>query len=420
MQRGSTGAITNNSTETRSMSLAGTSYTVTVGISSDSSMAATVASISNTVAGKIAVKGYSTTYTATISSGITNSVSTGEVSIYANSSVNSTTQGITNAGVLFVYGGTISGNNKGIYNTGTATISGGTITAAENAGTGILTVSGGTISGASYGISNSSTGTVTITGGTISSTNSSATSGAIKTSAGTIIIGTNDATVSTSSPAITSAGGFGIYETNSAARVEVYDGIIKGKYSSDLTTTTACKGYVGVDGDPDVGCNEIVEAVRTGYGFTVEYDATNVVTSQYLVQAGALVERPDPDTVETTISNALTKIDNYYGDSGTIKVLSNLTECVSISNKLTITLKLNGKTVTCSTANTYTISNSGVLTITGSTGTITSTNYRAVNNTGTITVSSGTISAAGNGINNTRTLTVNGGHILSVKHAGSG
>ena len=97
------------------MALAGTSYTAAVGISSTSSTATTVASLSNTVAGGVIIKGYSTAYKVTISGAVSNSV--GVMDIYANSTLSST---ISNSGTVYINNGaTVSGTttNTGYFYT---------------------------------------------------------------------------------------------------------------------------------------------------------------------------------------------------------------------------------------------------------------------------------------------------------------
>ena len=554
---GTTGGITNNSTSTRNMTLAGSSYKVTVGIGTNSSSTTTVASINNTVAGSIRIKGYSSTYKATVSGNITNSgsgnitveaygtvsgsiINSGSVYIYTNGTVSGaitnagilsvsgtvtgiiinegtahisgTTNAITNDDILSVYGGTtgsitnnaggtieifyatvgaIENNSTSIYedlefeveyedesydyyyynatigigiNSTVASInnkvSGGVIVlrgyaigyepdstyktivsgAVSNAGelylyenstiggtftnTGTLrvdsrvnisgaTTNSGTMNVVSGTVSTiANTGTVNVSGGTTGKITNSGTlnvSGGtvngIVTSAGTVTIGTSGGTPSTTSPVIQNSNGFGLEETSSNTTTVVYDGVIKGKYNSDLKTTTACKGYKGTT--QDVGCNEIVNTIPSGYGFTLSHDTTNGITSSYLVSGASLVELSGiPDVVYQTVQSAVMAQTN-----ATIKVLKDVTECLMITGSANLTLNLNGKIITgCSDKDYPAVTNAGTLTINGN-GTITTTTYHAINNSGTLTLTNGTITGTRGIYSTAGTVTINGGKI---------
>lgn len=141
---------------------------------------------------------------------------------------------IENSGTLNIISGTFktSGSTAIIDNTasGTINISGGTYTstgskqAIYNNG-GIMNISGNpTFTNSSSqraAVHNLNNGTLTITGGTIIANNYSG----IKNESGTLIIGTNDGSVSTTNPSVRGK----TYGIESAVNFSFYDGIIKGK-----------------------------------------------------------------------------------------------------------------------------------------------------------------------------------------------
>ena len=105
-------------------------------------------------------------------------------------------------------------------------------------------------------------------------------------------------------------------------------------------------------------------------------------------------------------------------------MVNNTAECVVIPSTNTITLDLNGKTITCNTANTSAITNNGTLTVndTSTGGTITST-YYGIENKGSATLTNGTIKSTSNTSiynNSTQTnasgtsLYINGASIVST------
>ena len=141
---------------------------------------------------------------------------------------------IDNSGTLTILSGTFTtnGNTATVDNSpgGVITISGGTFIATgtkqavyNNGGT--MTITGNpTFSNTSNqraAVHNLNNGTLTITGGTITASNYSG----IKNDAGTLIIGTNDGTASSTTPSIQGK----TYGIESAANFSLYDGIAKGK-----------------------------------------------------------------------------------------------------------------------------------------------------------------------------------------------
>ena len=129
-------------------------------------------------------------------------------------------------------------------------------------------------------------------------------------------------------------------------------------------------------------------------------------------------------TYYATLANAIAS----SGTTKTIQMVNNTAECVVIPSTNTITLDLNGKTITCNTANTSAITNNGTLTVndTSTGGTITST-YYGIENKGSATLTSGTIKSTSNTAiynNSTQTnasgtsLYINGASIVSTSGVG--
>ena len=129
-------------------------------------------------------------------------------------------------------------------------------------------------------------------------------------------------------------------------------------------------------------------------------------------------------TYYATLANAIAS----SGTTKTIQMVNNTAECVVIPSTNTITLDLNGKTITCNTANTSAITNNGTLTVndTSTGGTITST-YYGIENKGSATLTNGTIKSTSNTSiynNSTQTnasgtsLYINGASIVSTSGVG--
>mgnify|MGYP000789111172 FL=1 len=188
--------------------------------------------IRNTSTGRVAVQNVSNG-TLTISGNNTISItSTASKGIYLTGpgKVNITAPNLT-----------VSGNTNAISNkdTGTITISGAaTFTATkyacvENEGTGSISIGAGTFNGKTYGINNKSTGTITVTGGTIDASGGTG----ISVGGGTLILGKDDGSVSTTNPSITGSS-IGI-EGGSIKTFNFYDGVIisDGSYGTALHIT---------------------------------------------------------------------------------------------------------------------------------------------------------------------------------------
>ena len=112
-------------------------------------------------------------------------------------------------------------------------------------------------------------------------------------------------------------------------------------------------------------------------------------------------------TYYATLANAIAS----SGTTKTIQMVNNTAECVVIPSTNTITLDLNGKTITCNIANTSAITNNGTLTVndTSTGGAIISTSGVGINNvsTGTVTIASGSVKGKESGIYNTTSGTIN-------------
>ena len=112
-------------------------------------------------------------------------------------------------------------------------------------------------------------------------------------------------------------------------------------------------------------------------------------------------------TYYATLANAIAS----SGTTKTIQMVNNTAECVVIPSTNTITLDLNGKTITCNIANTSAITNNGTLTVndTSTGGAIISTSGSGINNvsTGTVTIASGSVKGKESGIYNTTSGAIN-------------
>ncbi len=188
--------------------------------------------IRNTSTGRVAVQNVSNG-TLTISGNNTISItSTASKGIYLTGpgKVNITAPNLT-----------VSGNTNAISNkdTGTITISGAaTFTATkyacvENEGIGSISIGAGTFNGKTYGINNKSTGTITVTGGTIDASGGTG----ISVGGGTLTLGKDDGSVSTTNPSITGSS-IGMEGGNIKA-FNFYDGVIisEGSYGTALHIT---------------------------------------------------------------------------------------------------------------------------------------------------------------------------------------
>ena len=155
------------------------------------------------------------------------------------------------SGSATIEGGTFTGSYALYISSGTTVlIKGGTFTSnyyndSSNSCAvnvyGTLTMQGGTINqGQAKNAFKLQGGTATITGGSINATSGYAIY--MYDSSGTLTLGTNDSTISTTAPAITSTGNYGIYVYRT---LNFYDGVIKGvssKGAMDASPTNLATG----------------------------------------------------------------------------------------------------------------------------------------------------------------------------------
>ena len=273
----------------------------------------------------------------TITDGTINSTSSyavqndGTIHLNNGSLISNTSYGIYNdGGTVAISGGSVSGT-IGIYNfkdseltiTGSATqIIGTNGEGIYNTGT--CNISNGTISG-TYGISNRSmsvggpiyTGEALVTGGTITGS-----SDGIYIVSGTVTLGTNDSTVSTTTPLVQTTGTAnerGVYNTGT---FNFYDGIIK----SPSGTGYAISGTVSDIPDE----------------YIIKKETTSGIESATLVLANY------SNTSTNAVYDKLNDAFSAVSSNQTIKVLQDVTEsspATLASEKTGVKLDLNGKTI---------------------------------------------------------------------------
>ena len=296
----------------------------------------------------------------------------GKCTITINSGIlNATRHGITAAGYTTVTmkAGTITAEHGIVleaYSTNkpSVSISGGTITATQEGiydyPGGTITISGGTISAGSTGIRQEyGSGTYTVTGGTITSSRDAA----IRCFAETkLTIGKNDGTISTTSPVLTGKL-FGVTK-DSGATINFYDGKIVGKSGS---------GSALPDGYTALATNSQLNTTLSGSTETVTLVATraaaqtlnmNMLSMNTVDKTESnLKELAEVDGVNyTTIASA---IETAIASGKEVKLLEDieLEENITIPENSTVTLNLNGKTIT--TNEKACIVNNGNLTVKG-------------------------------------------------------
>ncbi|MEE3343863.1 MAG: InlB B-repeat-containing protein [Bacilli bacterium] len=416
---GTTQGVYNNSTATVSISN-GTITGTTQGIYNNSTGTISVTGgtitgnngIVNKAAGPITVNGSSAKVTGTNGNGITGV--TGAITV-TNGEVKGSTNGINSTtGTVTVNGGTVqstatSGTNGAIYKngaSGTVTISSGTVSGyygIYNNAAGPISITGGTVTGTTMnGIYNKSSGTITITGGTISGVSHGV---HLYAASGTLTMGTNDGgTPSTTSPLIKTTGTsntYGVYVQNASAIYNFYDG----KVTSDS------------------GAGKSIYLPNSTYFVTVPNDYDIVKTTSGSTETAVLGAATNYQNTTTNkkymyISRALSEASTGH----TIKALANVTETTqaTIASGKTITIDLNGKTITFTGTN---IANNGTLTITSSTsgGVLTGDVNNFINTTtNNVTISGGTVTSTQTVINSTTgNVTINGGNVTSTATSGN-
>lgn len=347
--------------------------------------------------------------------------------------VHSTEYGIGVAGkgaILTMNGGYVEADNN-------AAIGGnGTSNGSSFRGGTVVTVTGGTVIGnitssgyISCGIYHPQAGTLTISGGTIVSTNGVGVlmrGGQMVMTDGEIIAkGTGEGKVGDSNILNSGSG--------------IYVDLESGYYDNANIDVTARGGSVESEGDPIVflpsnaeksdeyiqvtGGNysdDVSEFVAEGYVF--DADTGNIVLD---TSTGAKVIAVIGDTQYPSLEAALDNVSS--GD--TIVLQNDTAESITISSDLSITLNLNGHTIT-NTKDQNTITVEGELTIIDDTGIGTIDNISngksAIYNNGIVTIKSGNITKSVNEAGNTYyvvfnhgTMSIEGGHIYSEGTAAS-
>lgn len=319
---------------------------------------------------------------------------------------------------------------------------------------------------------NDARGTITITGGTIISDKHSA----VQNVAGTLTIGNNDGTISTTSPVI-QGGTYAVNNSNvitiskppatiTTTAFSFYDGILKsaGSLIYDSTLVTKPGGYgiytqtetinnvqynTGilaivntVTFDPSPGtlaASELQRGVetnhaigplpiptRTDYTFDgwfysngTQATASDIVTSDFTLTAHWTHVNDNfvaqiGTTKYHTLADAITAVPN--NTETTIELIKSTIENVSVGSSKRIILDFGSYTLT-SAGNSAVIANSGRCKLISGKITTNSTNTAAVNNTGTFEMTGGEIEATGQRqaiYNDGGTLTISGTALLTA------
>ena len=171
----------------------------------------------------------------------------------------------------------------------------------------------------------------------------------------------------------------------------------------------------------------VTRTARSNTEFTFTQPSNNVETTVEYVDAGASI-RPTGNTDATNDLYYLTLADALAdaADGDVIKLLADETITTGLTINNSITLDLNGHTLTCTGTNEVALTVSSGKTVTiqdgGTGGGITGTKV-GIDNNGTLTVTGGTITGTSNngyGIYNEGTLTVSGGTITCSGTNGRG
>ncbi|MFR5909150.1 MAG: beta strand repeat-containing protein, partial [Gemmiger formicilis] len=379
---------------------------------------------------------------------------------------------------------TISGNaavsattGQAIYNasTGEIKVTGGTVTATSgnairNQSTGTVKVEGGAVSSPNQAIWNNAAGTVTVSDGKVTASGSSGKAiynydagGTVNVSGGTVeatdpnaiaIYNVNTGTVNVSGGTVSAAAGNAIYNVST--------GKITISNNATVTSANTNDGTIYLFAVPSSGESKVVLDIQGGTventsadGYAVYFNTNGTgvtydTLSAYYTKTGGTVGKVYPEaptnvveitsgsntTLYTTLAGAITAATT--GD--TLKVIADidLGTGVGVINGKTLTLDLNGHTVTNSGTNgssaVIKLDNGASLTVTdgssGQNGTLEAVNYAIWNiSTGAVTISGGTLKATGeNGkaiynspfADNTAngTITVNGGTVTATGTSG--
>lgn len=385
------------------------------------------------------------------------------------------------AGNIIIAGGTLETNSGAstLYNvrTGNFEITNGLIkntgtgSAIHNLDAGKIKIKGGTfISENGHGVYNDKTGTIEITGGTISAKKD----GVNINKNGSLILGTKDSTVSVETPQITSASTFGIWTQNQC--VNFYDGKIIAPEGKTLNIEEADKpDKYQVQKTVDNGIETAILVKTITVTFNPNEGNLNEQQSKQVLTGKQYGDLPIPTRENYTFLGWYTSIEGgtkiestttvtniedhtlyahweegnyaeYNGENllkvyknlkdavekatsgNTIKALQNATETeeARVANGKTLTLDINGKTITLNakliTSGTLTIIGDGLITTTENIDLITNDGGTLnLNHSGTIkNESSGSYHAVacwwGNGINinSTGSILANGGNAVAT------
>ncbi|MCH1942221.1 S-layer homology domain-containing protein [Holdemania massiliensis] len=346
-------------------------------------------------------------------------------------------EGIKNssAGTIIISGGTIqstSGNTIENYNSGTINIS-GTADISSTSGTtiynwqtGTIRIQGGTVQSTTTGsaIKNASTGTIEVSAGTVQSTTGSAiynsSTGTIEVSAGTVQSTTGSAIYNASTGTIQVSGDAKV--TSNIAATENKGTITLTKLPDPAANILAIKDNAQVTNTADPE------------GYSVYFRTTvlnlNDLDSYYSASPTAKVGRVYPEEVARIERNG-TVFGRYMSLSDAISATQNgdlvkLMSPVTINkgetiNNLSITLDLNGKTMTSiATSDYFTLKGTASLTIqdtsTAQMGKISSSSPINNQGTGTVRILSGTLESTQNVIDNIGTgeVIMTGGIVKST------
>lgn len=301
---------------------------------------------------------------------------TGASQVTSSSTSKST---ITNSGTL-----NINRSAKIVSNTHTAIYNDGTLNINDN------TEISSSSSAEKPTIYNSNNKTITITGGTVLSENYQAIY-----SNGTIIVGTKDGNVNSTTPVIQGAT-TGIYIANNITS-RFYDGIIKGD-------------------TPITGEGRITE-VESNYG--IKHGTEGNRQTAYLAPPSEMIAEVNGLYFDT-LQAAINKVPKDSTSTTIVTLLDNTEENVTIAQNQDITLNSSQKIISSTKNSAAVITNNGILTITD--GKITSTVHRAISNNGTLNISgTAEINSSSTGQptiynNGNQTITITGGKITSNAH----
>lgn len=374
---------------------------------------------------------------------------------------------VESGGTLTVSGGTVSGT---LANSGTTSISGGTVSGAvTNTSSAELALSGGEIANTIK-----TAGTFTMTDGTVTATDLNSDNGAIHVSGGTVAISGGTVTASGDKARAISTASNASIENSTISGGTFTGSNLALLVQTGTTGLTVTGGMFITSASGMASIIDRADAISDGYAAydttytAITKDSNNYYKSSvgdYIViiadkdtAAAATVTAGDTTTYYTSLADAVSAA-NAATETTTITLLSDVSvdkgQVIFNNNSATITLELNGKTIsrgestyyaltvvysgttltvqdsstnktgkidatfTSSTSTTsYAIWNEGTLNIIGGTF----AGRRAIyGTTGTVNISGGTISGAYIGVMASDSMDVNisGGTITGSSHSGA-